>query len=162
MYELKVHSGTYPFSVMQNSNLLAVVKKPWFPNGISWENIPQTTGQSGQLFGAACAASSPNPPHARALTLNLILPDSLQHIPDCARSQQMPSLCPAPPVLTPTEWEEMRGIVLVICCYFCGDEHNQVVCPLLACALPMNSLADLNSTYVVHGDTQHKGLGEPV
>lgn len=56
----------------------------------------------------------------------------------------------------------MRGIVLVICCYFCGDEHNQVVCPPLACALPMNSLADLNRTYVVYGDIQHKGLGEPV
>lgn len=26
----------------------------------------------------------------------------------------------------------------------------------------MNSLADLNSTYVVYGDIQHKGLGEPV
>lgn len=42
---------------------------------------------AGQLCGAACAASTPDPPHGRALTLNLTLLDSLQCAPDCARDR---------------------------------------------------------------------------
>jgi len=72
----------------------------------------------------------------------------------------MPPLHAAPPALAPTEREEMRGTILLICCYFCGDEHNQDVCPLLARALPMNILADFNTTYTEQDDIQHEGAWE--
>lgn len=71
----------------------------------------------------------------------------------------MPPLRPAPPALAPAKREEMRGIIFHIYCCFYGDEHNQDVCPLLACAWPMNSLADFNITYMAQGDTQHQGAG---
>lgn len=76
----------------------------------------------------------------------------------CQGSQQAPFLPPVPQALTPAEQEETRSIVLTICCYFCRDEHNQDVCPLLACALPRNN-SDFHSRDMVQGDTQHEGAG---
>lgn len=60
----------------------------------------------------------------------------------------MPSLCPVPPALTPTNQEEMRAVTLPSRCYFCEDEHHQDACACFA-----NSLAAYS---MVQGDAQRK------
>lgn len=100
-------------------------------------------------------------PHTRALTLNLILPNSFQcSLIVLGLSANATSLCSS----SCAHPHRRRGNERYCTCnllLFWWDEHRQDVCPLFACALPRDSLVDSNSTWhKVTLDT--RGLGEPV